>query len=386
MAGALVTTNIVQTSVAMGLQALREMIQLAKVVNRDYEDELRGAKVGATVNVAVPAAVATRSVTPDVVFPAVTAVTPTSVGVKVDQWKEAPFAMDDKGLVQVLRGILPMQMSAAIKSLANTIDQYIWGLLHDANGVYGYAGTAGTTPFANDLSEFYAARKKAADQLMPPDDRFMIIDPAAEEKVLQFAAVRDANRRGGGGEEFMRGEIGVVGGARWLVSQNVPTHTAGTASGATTDATGYAVGLKTITLASAGTGTILVGDIITFAGDTQTYVVTAGDADVSGGGTVSFEPGLKVAIAASATAITLKASHVVNALVHRDCIAFAMAPLLDAAQTSERRANTAIAIDEVSGLALRLEVSSQYKQTQWAFDALYGGKVVRRELGVRLAG
>lgn len=78
----------------------------------------------------------------------------------------------------------------------------------------------------------------------------------------------------------------------------------GTAVGATTDATGYAIGATTITLASAGTGAINVGNYIKFGSSSYAYLVTAGDADVSNGGTVTIAaPGLRVAIAASATAI-----------------------------------------------------------------------------------
>ena len=81
---------------------------------------------------------------------------------------------------------------------------------------------------------------------------------------------------------------------------------AGTASGATTDSTGYPVGTTTITLASAGTGTILVGDRVTFGSDTVKYIVTSGDADVSNGGTITIEsPGIYTAIPASATSITV---------------------------------------------------------------------------------
>ena len=74
---------------------------------------------------AVPSAITTRSVTADVVPPAVTAVTPTSVAITLDQWKEAPFAMSDQAISQVQQGIIPMQMSEAVKSLANTIDGYL---------------------------------------------------------------------------------------------------------------------------------------------------------------------------------------------------------------------------------------------------------------------
>ncbi|MGD8305205.1 MAG: hypothetical protein PVF17_01000 [Ignavibacteria bacterium] len=80
----------------------------------------------------------------------------------------------------------------------------------------------------------------------------------------------------------------------------------GTASGATTDASGYSIGATSITLASAGTGDILTGDNIRFAGDTNLYTVASGDADVSNGGTITLEsPGLKQAIPSSATGINM---------------------------------------------------------------------------------
>ncbi len=60
MAGALVTTNILQTAVAMGLASLRERIGLANKVNRDYERDIQGARIGQTVAVAIPATIASR--------------------------------------------------------------------------------------------------------------------------------------------------------------------------------------------------------------------------------------------------------------------------------------------------------------------------------------
>ena len=80
---------------------------------------------------------------------------------------------------------------------------------------------------------------------------------------------------------------------------------AGTNSGATTNAAGYAVGATVITLAPAGTGTILAGDVITFTGDGNKYVVVSGDNNVADGGTITIAaPGLRRAIPASATTIT----------------------------------------------------------------------------------
>lgn len=73
--------------------------------------------------------------------------------------------------------------------------------------------------------------------------------------------------------------------------------TAGTASGATCSAI-EPVGETSIALSSAGTGTILAGDVITFGnGDETEYLVTVGDSDVSNGGTLTITPGLVVATA-----------------------------------------------------------------------------------------
>jgi hypothetical protein len=379
MAGALVTTNILQTLVAMGLNALREQIVLTKLVNRNYEGLIVGSSRGSTVNVSVPAAVATRTVAPDVVPPAVTAVTPTSVAVTLSEWEEAPFAIDDKGLAQVAAGIIPMQASEAIKALANGIDNFLWGKYKK---FYGYAGVAGTVPFATDLSEYLDARKAANDQLMPRDPRYMLIDTDAEANALGLRAFQDASF-GGGADVIVNGQIGRKLGALWAMTQNVPTHTAGTWNDTGTTTGTNAAGQATVNL-TGGTGSLLVGDIITFSGaDTQTYVVltATGTAPTTA---ITVSPNLVTAKSSTET-VTNKATHKVNLLIHRDAIAFAMAPLNDAAGISGVLAPVT-AVDEESGLSLRLEVTRQHKQLQWSFDALYGASVIRPELGVRLAG
>lgn len=80
--------------------------------------------------------------------------------------------------------------------------------------------------------------------------------------------------------------------------------TTGTASGATTNTAGYAAGVSSVTMASAGTGTIVIGDVFRFGNDPgNEYVATAADADVSNGGTLTFSPVLVTAISSVATPI-----------------------------------------------------------------------------------
>lgn len=85
----------------------------------------------------------------------------------------------------------------------------------------------------------------------------------------------------------------------------ISARTSTMAVGATTNAAGYSIGATTVTLASAGTGAIAIGDLIRFSNHTTQYTITAGDADVSGGGTISFTPALTSSIPTSATAITV---------------------------------------------------------------------------------
>lgn len=91
--------------------------------------------------------------------------------------------------------------------------------------------------------------------------------------------------------------------------------TTGTASGATTNTAGYAAGVSTVTLASAGTGTILIGDVFRFGNDPDNeYVATAADADVSNGATLTFTPALVTAISAVATPVYIQ-SNVLNLVI-----------------------------------------------------------------------
>ena len=125
------------------------------------------------------------------------------------------------------------------------------------------------------------------------------------------------------------------------------------------------------------------GDILTIAGDAQTYVVTEAVSLAVGNTAVKIYPGLARATTGS-EAVTVSGSHVMNLAFHRDAIAFATRPLMDSANGLGNLIQSAV--DPVSGLSLRLEVSREHKRTRFSYDILYGADVVRRELGCRIAG
>lgn len=372
------TTYIIPQLLAQGLLSLREMAVMPRFVNRAYET-LAGEK-GSTIDVPVSSAITAAAVTPSYTFPDDAGISPTKVQISLDKWYEAPFFLTDKEMLEVMNGTIPLQAQEAVKALANQVDADLLLLYKD---VYGYAGVAGTTPFATDVSEFLDARKVLNNQLAPLDPRYVMLNPDAEANALGLRAFQDASFRGDA-QGINEGIIGRKLGATWFVDQNCKTHTAGTAASATLDTTNMNAGDKTGTLASAGTGTLLVGDVITFANHSQTYVITSGDSDVSNGGSISWEPGLKIGWTTDNVAITVKASHVANLMFHRDAFALATRPFAGADPMGLGQFSSAV--DPISGLTLRLEVSREYKRTRFSYDILYGVKTVRRELAARIAG
>ncbi len=370
---------------AQGLMALRENAVMPRLVNRDYEAE--AAQKGTTVTIPIPSSIADRAVAPAVVPPASVDSAPTQALVPLDQWREAPFHLTDKEVLESVGGVIPMQASEAIKSLVNYANAFIMGKYL---GVYGYFGTAATTPFLSTgagTADATGARKVLNNQLAPLDSRRFVIDPDAEANALNNRAFQDMSFSGSA-EGIVEGKINRKLGFDWFMDQQVPTHTKGVATGTPLTNGGEPLGETTIVTdgwTNDTTDILLEGDIITFAGHTQTYVVTA-DADSgasTGPATIVIAPGLQVTVG-DGVAITVKASHVVNLAFHRDAFAFASRPLKDSAQGLGSIIESAT--DPVSGLSLRLEISRQHKQTQFSYDMLFGASLVRRELACRLAG
>jgi hypothetical protein len=162
-------------------------------------------------------------------------------------------------------------------------------------------------------------------------------------------------------------------------SAQINTSTAGTAASATTNAAGYAVGATTLTLASAGTGTFVAGDVVTFAGDTNKYVIVTGDSDVSNGGTIVIAaPGLRVAMSAATKAITVVAAASRNMAFTRDAIV--LASRLPARPKEGDLAVDVMSVqDPVSGLAFEIAQYNQYRQVQFEVSCAWGVKVVKAE-------
>ena len=376
MANTNTLTNAIPTILAQGLMALRENAIVARLVNSSYSRE--AAEKGDTIDIPIPSAITAQAVTPSYVPPDDSGVTPTKVSISLDQWYEAPFFMSDKDLGEAISGIVPLQVSEAVKALANNVDTY---LLNLGKSFYGAVGTAGTTPFASDVQAAVDARKLLFDQLAPPGDRRAVLDPAAEANALMNRAFQDQSWRGDG-SGIIEGQIGRKFGFDFFHDQNVQTQTLVAAGTILTDQADIAIGDTTVHFDGITTAAA-AGEIFTVAGDSQQYVITSVGALATNDQDWTFYPPAKVAWGDS-TAVTMVATNVMNLAFHRDAIGFATRAL--EAPGDGLGALIESAVDPVSGLTLRLEVSRQHKRTRWSFDILYGVKTVRAELACRLLG
>lgn len=202
------------------------------------------------------------------------------------------------------------QFAQGLRTLCNLIEADL-----AANAIYASRayGTAGTVPYGSgDLTDLAQVRKILDDNGAPPTGRSLVMNTAAGAKVRALNNLVRVNEAGDT-MTLRQGELMTVYDLMLKESAQVINFVAGTAAGATTGAAGYAVGATVIATAAAGTGIIKQGDVIQFAGDANKYVVFSGNANVAAAGSITIAaPGLRVAIPAVATAITVNASHASN--------------------------------------------------------------------------
>lgn len=381
-----VLTNYIVPLLAMGLKSLRERSVLPQIVNHAY-DATPGSKFS-SVLINIPSAVVATDVTPGHVAPDTQALSPTQINMQVDRWKEAAFTLTDADLMKVDHGVIPAAADEAIKALVEAVETDLWSRLTQSPYV---SGTSGTTPFATDLSAYTTARKELNKRRVPKTPRFAVIDPDAEANAILLRAFQDAGWRGDTGG-IIEGEIGQKIGATWLASNWVPTRaTAAASAGAITVNGVNAVAAddysQTISLAKAtNTQALAAGDIITLAGAAAgSYVVRAATTLIVGNTSVSIYPKLKAATVGG-EAVTLRAAFVNNVLFHRDALGFVTRPLSESAPQGRSLGVFDTMIDPVSGLALRLELTREYKQDRFSYDILWGSALIRPDFVQVMAG
>lgn len=275
------------------------------------------------------------------------------------------------------------QFAQAMRTLCNEVEA-------DLAALYKYASRAiipnDTTLFKTNLADSANVLKILKDNGAPESELKMVIgttEGAALRTQANLTTVLPA-----GQTMATQGILINAHGFQIRESAQIKSPVIGTiTTGSTVDSSAYAVGATTLTLASAGSGSIVAGDVISIASDPNYYVVLTGDTQTSNGGTIVLAaPGLQVAIAGSASpAITVYKKSNRSMAFSRSAIVLATRmPALP--KEGDMAADRTTITDPRSGLSFEVSKYLQYRQVQYEIALAWGVKAVKTEHIALLAG
>lgn len=281
-------TGLIPTIYA-GLDVVsRELIGFIPNVMRDATAQ--SGAVGQTVRSPVVPTIATESITPGNTPADSGDQTVGYVDVSITKAKAAPIRWTGEEQLSVTKDgvintVLRDQFAQAFRALANEVEQDLAALYVAASRAYG---TAGTTPFgtAADLTDFSETNRILDDNGAPATGRVLVVNSAARAKLEgKHSELFKVNESGDAGALLRQRQMRQLMGFTIGYSAGIVAHTKGAGTGQdVNNGSGEAVGQTTITfdgMTVNSTG-IKAGDIITFAGDSNKYVVTTGSTATGG--------------------------------------------------------------------------------------------------------
>ncbi len=278
----------------------------------------------------------------------------------------------------LLGPIMQDQFSQAMRTLCGEVEADLAGLYVACSRAYG---TAGTTPFASTLGDPAQVRKILDDNGCPPSDRQMLINTTAGAALRTLAQLNKANESADSGAMLRQGVLLDIHGFAIRESSQVKSVTKGTGAGYVTNlAEALASGDLTVAV-DTGTGTVLAGDIVTFTGDTNKYVVGTA---LSGGSLVINKPGLRAALADGVN-VSVGNSYTANMAFHRNAIQLVTrAPAMPEGGDA---ADDVIEVqDPVSGLAFQVAMYRQRRRIAYEVGLAWGVKAAKPEFMAILLG
>jgi len=399
------------------LRQLENNLVMGRLVHRGYEDEWqqmsRGWKIGSTVTLKTPVYFRVKNgASMDEVE-----LREEDTSIVINARKHVAWAVTSQQMTLDIDKFSKRFIQPAMQALANHIDSTLLGLYTD---VPNQVGTPGTTP--NNVYTFLQAQARLTEEACPDDNRHCVIDPQCQAKIADTykalfhqAIVGSAVRKGSLGN--------MLGGFNMYTSNNVSTHTNGTAmSGLTIQCDGSSSeGDTTLAIKSGGSSeTFKHGDIFTIAavnavnpisgadtGSSRQFVVDAA-ASMDGSGEVAAltcTPGTaphqiyatgagekalpyqNVSAVPLADAVitpvgTTGEQYKTNLAFHGDAFALCMVPLAMPLSVSWG------AQESYKGFTIRVvrdyTISSDTEYIR--FDILYGVKTINPFLACRIAG
>ncbi|HEM6674994.1 TPA: P22 coat - protein 5 family protein [Citrobacter amalonaticus] len=305
-----------------------------------------------------------------------------TVDVKITKSKMAPVKWNGEeqlalGPAGTYNTILADQFTQAFRALSNEVDADLGALYY---GTSRAVGTAGTTPFGvkEDLTDAANARKVLEDNGSPTTNLQMVLGSSAIANLRGKQTVLFKVNESGTEQLLREGTLGRLEGFNIHNSAGVKRAPAATA-------TGYLVnGAKQegdiIIAIDTGTGAIAAGQLVTFAGDDNQYVVAAATAT-----TITLAaPGLRQDLA-DGVAITVVGGFTANMAFDRN--AFLLASRTPAMPEGGDTADDVMNVtDPVSGITFQIALYRQYRQVRYEVGLAWGVASIKPAHAVMLLG
>ena len=358
----------------------RELSGFIPSVQLDPSSEL--VALNQTIRIPVaPANAAGKNITPAMAFPAIADQTITNKSHTLTKARAFPFSWSQEEIksVDVGPGYLNLreqQIAQAIRAAINEMETDI--AVAAKNGASrAFGTTAGTAPV---LADWVGAKKILDDNGAPMNDRSSVFNTTAGAALRNTSNLFKVNEAGEAGL-LRQGILGNIYGFNLRESAQIQTTTAGAMASATSTNAAFTVGQTVIPLATAGTGVVAAGDIITFANDTNKYVVAsvsfAGANPASGDSITLAAPGLQKAQSAATRAITVFATSTRNLALSRNAIT--LATRLPKFQAGDACTDRQVITDPVSGISFELSMWPGQRMMKYEVAIAYGHTVIKPE-------
>lgn len=363
----------------------REMVGFIPAVSRNSNSVERAA-LNQTITIPIAPATSLADNTPAVTAPNTGDQTIGNVTMTISKSKHAPIRWngeEQRGQLNAgtYMGTLKNQFSQAFRALVNQIEIDLFTTAYqNASRAYG---TPGTAPFgtASDLSDAAQVRKILDDNGAPQSDLHLVLGSSAVANLRGKQSLLLKVNESGSAALLRNGSITdlPIEGFGMHNSAAITAQTNGTGAGYTTTTAGFAVGTTDIPLIT-GTGTVLAGDTVTFAGDTNKYVVAVG---VAAPGTITLAaPGLRQAIPAAATAMTIGNSATPNIAFQKQAIQLITRPpalpIGPDGKAMDMADDTVMITDPVSGISFEVAVYRQFMQMVYHVRLAWGQQAIKQ--------
>lgn len=278
----------------------------------------------------------------------------------------------------VKTGIENNKFAQAFRALANEMEADLAALYPYASRAYG---AAGTTPFAaagefDDAAEVVRILK---DNGAPISDLQLVINTAAGAKLIGYNSRYDIV---GQNNMLNQGVLMDVAGCKIRESAQVKTHTKGTGTLFDTDlAASLPVGSTTIHV-DTGSNTIVAGDVVTFDGDLNKYVVATGNALIDGtvvteGDFIIAAPGLRQVLPTDKD-VVIGNNYAANLAFSKSAIHL-LTRLPKMPEGGDQADDVMVVQDPVSGIFFQIALYRAYRSVLIEVAVAWGVKAAKTE-------